>query len=744
MGFGGCRSSKNKLVVGTALALALCLPAAGVAAAQDNTSELAGGPEQSFQQSGEVLMQADELAYDREARVVTATGHVEIAFGDRVLLADRVTYDETTGVVTADGNVSLLDPQGDVAFADRLVLRNEMKDGVIQTLRILLSDNSKLAGHDVVRTGGNMTTLHRGVYSPCDICEEKGHTTPLWQIKAFRVIHSKEEQRIIYEDAYLEFFGVPVAYVPYFSQPDPTVKRQSGFLPPKLASSTDLGQEVEIPYYWAVAPDKDVTLMPRFTTKEGIVYKGEYRQRVESGAFKFFGTGTWPRTQTQGTPGDAHFRGSLFGDGGFIIDENWRWGFRSELASDDTYLRKYDLSSATDLVSNINARYANGRNSFTADAYYFRGLLATDQNATTPWVAPLLQYNYSYPEQMAGGRVGFSANAMVLDRRQGASSRRVSTTINWDRRKTSAAGFVYRLFASLRGDVYSVSGVQDPSLPAVTFENSTIARALPTIGTEWSYPLVRSDDNFRQVIEPIVQLIYSPNIGNTVEIPNEDSLSFEFDDTNLFSEDRFSGLDRWETGARANVGVRYTVFTPDGGEASAMIGQSYRIEENSSLTSDTGLRDQTSDYVGSVTIAPSNDFLLSYRFRIDDERYKIRRNEVNFLGHVDRWSGQFGYAYFAADQSVTFTSREEVFLGAAVKLDDYWRAFGRTRQDIANDRAVENRIGFGYEDECFDFSLSFNQSFTSDRDIEPEKSVILQITLKTLGEARIAGTTPND
>ena len=333
---------------------------------------------------------------------------------------------------------------------------------------------------------------------------------------------------------------------------------------------------------------------------------------------------------------------------------------------------------------------------------------------------------------------------MVLDRRQGASSRRLSAAASWDRRETTAGGLVYRLFANLRGDFYSVSGVQDPSLPGVTFESTTIARGLPTIGAEWSFPMVRSDENFRQVIEPIVQLIYSPNIGNTVEIPNEDSLSFEFDDTNLFSEDRFAGLDRWETGARANVGVKYAIFTPDGGQASAMIGQSYRVEDNTSLAPGTGLSDQTSDYVGRLAIAPSNDLLLSYRFRIDDERYKIRRNEVNLLGTVDRVSGQLGYAYFAADQSVTFTSREEVFLGATVKLDDYWRVYGRTRHDIANDRAVANRVGFGYEDECFDFSLSFNQSFTRDRDIEPETSVILQITLKTLGGTQVAGATPND
>lgn len=693
-----------------------------------------------FPQSGEVLMQADELTYDRESRIVTATGNVELAYGERVLLADRVTYDENTGVVKADGNVALLDSQGDVAFADQIVLRNEMRDGVIDTLRVLLSDNSRMAGTSVVRSGGNMTTLHRGVYTACDICEEKGQTTPLWQIKAFRVIHNQEEKRIIYEDAFIEFFGVPVFYIPYFSQPDPTVKRQSGFLPPSISSSTELGQQVEIPYYWAISPDKDVTLIPRFTTKEGTVYQGEYRQRFESGQIGMFGTATWPETQTPGTPADDSFRGSLFGDGRFRIDDNWSWGFRSELTTDDTYLRKYGLSGSTDLVSNINATYAEGRNSFTADAYYFQGLLATDNADTTPWVAPILQYNYSLPEQYFGGRVGFSANAMVLEREIGAKSRRISSTISWERRDTTRNGFVFHSFANLRGDVYAVDDVPNPAIPGTNFESATIARGLPTIGVEWSYPLIRADGGTRHVIEPIAQMIYSPNVGNTVEIPNEDSLSFEFDDTNLFSDNRYTGLDQWETGARANVGFRYSIFTADGGQANAMFGQSFRVEDNNSLAGSTGLRDQSSDYVGRIMVSPSKDYMAVYRFRLDDERYKIRRNEVSLMGREGPVMAELGYAYFAADQTLTFRPREEIYAGSVVSLNEYWRVFGQVRHDLANSRSVSNRIGIGYEDECIEVSLGFSQTFYSDRDIEPDRAVVLRLTLKTLGSASASGS----
>jgi LPS-assembly protein len=305
--------------------------------------------------------------------------------------------------------------------------------------------------------------------------------------------------------------------------------------------------------------------------------------------------------------------------------------------------------------------------------------------------------------------------------------------MDWNLRRTTVGGLVYRLFANLRGDLYSVENVKDPSNPAVTFSDTTLFRGLPTMGTEVSYPLVRNSGGLREVLEPILQLIYSPDIGNTVELPNEDSLSFEFDDTNLFSENRFPGLDRWETGTRLNAGMRYSLFWGPQGRASALIGQSFRLNENQSFSSASGLRNELSDVVGRIMVSPSSNWLIVHRFRVGSESFKLRRNEVNAYGRYGPVSAQLGYAYFAADQFSTFTPREEIVLGSVVRLDDYWRLFGQTRRDLSKHRAVNNSVGVGYSDECLDISLGYYQSFTRDRDIEPENSFILRLTLKTLG-----------
>lgn len=689
----------------------------------------------SYPQSGEVLMQADNLVYDSEKEVVTATGHVEIAYDGRILTADKVTYDQKGDVVTADGHVSLLEPSGEVAFADHLVLRNKMKDGVVQTLSVLLTDKSRLAGHDAERVDGTVTTLHRGVYSPCKICKEEGQTTPLWQIKAFRVIHNAKTKRIIYEDAYMELFGIPVAYLPFFSHPDPTVKRQSGFLVPTVSSSTDLGQEVTIPYYWAIAPNIDATIAPRFTSREGIVFQGQYRQRLEAGTYQMDATGTWPRTRTPGTPGDAAFRGSLFSGGKFSLAPQWNWGFQTELVTDNTYLRKYGLSDQTDLTSKIFVEHFDGRDSFSAISYYFRNLLPTTNRDNTPWVAPIVNFDHDFGNILGDGRLTFNSNMMVLGTPAGLDSRRLSTSFNWEKRYTSRAGQVYRLFANVRGDLYSTDKAPVNALPATYYGNETVVRALPQAGVEVSYPFVNSGTRLRQVIEPIAEIIVAPLVHNTDRIPNQDSINFEFDDTNLFSENRFPGYDRWESGTRASAGLRYSVYDNDGGKASILFGQSYRVQEVQSFSASSGLRDQKSDYVGSIQVAPNDNVMVVHRFRLDKNNFKFKRNEFDVIGRIGPLATQLGYAYYANDPLLTTTTgaREEVSLGGVLKLSEYWRLFGSSTRDLAQKVTISNRIGVGYQDECFGLSVGFYQSNIYYQDIEKSNTFLVEITFKNLG-----------
>jgi LPS-assembly protein len=218
-----------------------------------------------------VLLRADEITYDSNTGVVTARGHVEISDDERTLLAEQVTYNENTDSVSANGHVSLQDTSGNVAFADHVELTRDLREGALQGFAALIGKTGRLAASSAERHEGRFSIAHGAVFTPCSICQEDGERMPLWEIRAARIVHDQLEKEIYFEDASFEFLGMPVLFLPYFKQADPTVKYKSGFLLPDIGTIGALGSFIKIPYYVALSPTRDLTLDPFFTVNAGTV-----------------------------------------------------------------------------------------------------------------------------------------------------------------------------------------------------------------------------------------------------------------------------------------------------------------------------------------------------------------------------------------------------------------------------------------------------------------------------------------
>ena len=344
--------------------------------------------------AGPVLLIADRVEYETETNVVTASGNVEVTRGERRLLADMLRYDQDADVMEAEGNVSILEPNGDTLFADRVVLSGDLMEGVAEQLRARLVDNSLLAAAGGRRSGGVRTELDRAVFSPCPLCPDSD-APPLWRLTARRVIHDQEKQDITYRHAFFELYGVPIAYLPYFTHPDPTVERRSGFLAPSFGNDSLLGLKVQPIYYYAPAPNYDVTLAPIFYTRENPVLTVEYRHLLESGRFEFNGSGTYASKpiEQEGEPqpsGDT-FRGALEGRGRFGLPNDWGSGFDLAFASDDTYLQRYGFSDENVLHNRLFAERFWERDFLTIDAYGFQGLREDDDQGLIPIALPQVQ-----------------------------------------------------------------------------------------------------------------------------------------------------------------------------------------------------------------------------------------------------------------------------------------------------------------------------------------------------------------
>ena len=688
-----------------------------------------------------VLLSADQVTYDENLEIVTASGNVEIAQEERVLLADSISYNLRSEVVTASGNITLLEPTGEVLFAQYVELTDDLKEGVIKDFRVLLTDRSRLAAASGVRVGGNKSALRKAVYSPCELCEEDPTKAPLWQIKADRIVHDQDEKTITYRDATFELFGLPVAYTPYFEHPDPTVKRKSGFLSPTIGGSDALGTTVQIPYFWAISPDSDLTFEPIFTTEQSVVAVGQYRQLLRDGWLDIGGSATIAdRQRGDGTVDDNDFRGHIDSEGRFDINETWRWGFDLNRATDDTYLRLYNFSSERTLTSRAFTEGFRGRNYLGVNNYLYQGLRDIDDDDQAPLVLPMLDFNFVSEPGAAGGLYTFDVNMLALHRGEGRESRRLSVKGGWELPYTSSIGDVYLLRASIQGDGYWVENF-DPKRqttvdPGATGDNFLTGRVFPQLSLQWRYPWVSNFAGWTQMLEPVVQGVAAPTGAiNPGEIPNEDSQDFEFDDTNLLSLNRFPGTDRIDPGTRVDYGLKWNVVTPNGLTSSAFVGQSYRLKEEENFVSGSGLEDNFSDYVGRVALRPSKYLDLSYRFRINREDLDRQRDELDVLIGPPALNLRLNYldtGLVPGDEEIS--GREELTLQISSKLSEYWSAFVAHRRNLVTDASLSTEAGISYQDECFLIDVIAQRSFFSDREIEPEDSLFLRIGLKHLGQ----------
>ena len=266
-----------KKIIFLLIALAVLLEVTKGAKAEGNYSST------SENSTDEVRFRADEMDYDRDLGITTARGNVQFTNQDRILKADVIVYNKKRNFVNASGNISLLEPTGEVLFAEFMELSGDLKEGVISDLKAILKDGSLIAANGGRRINGNLLELQNAVYSPCKLCEEEPDRAPLWQVKAVRIVHDKDGQTIEYKDAWLEIAGFPVMYTPYLSHPDPTVKRKSGFLTPSFGSSTSTGTFARTPYYYNISPNSDATISPMFTADENVIIAGEYRQKLQAG-----------------------------------------------------------------------------------------------------------------------------------------------------------------------------------------------------------------------------------------------------------------------------------------------------------------------------------------------------------------------------------------------------------------------------------------------------------------------------
>jgi LPS-assembly protein len=728
-----------------------------------------------------MFVTADEVVYDDVRNTASAVGRVKLYYGPSTLEADRVVYDQNTGQVFAYGNVRLND-DGNVYQSEHMVLTDDFRDGFVQSLLVEGADKTRFAAAKATRTGGNVVVFEKGVYTACEPCRENPNKPPLWQVKAARIIHDQGTKTVHYEDAQLEFFGKPIAWLPFFSHADSTVKRKSGFLMPSYMTSTEYGFGVKAPYFWAVKPNMDVTLAPAFLTDQGVLGDVEFRHRTMNGAYSIRAAGLnqqSPELFPEGQQRDD-FRGAVTTRGDFRINNNWTWGWNGHLLSDKYVLSDYDMwgQSWSEAVSSVHLTGIGERNYFDARALHYYGLSGDDDQDQLP-VAGVVDYNYVHDKPVLGGELAFNVNltntwrqdtdfepgtagnaspgvvaGINLDCKDyisgeclvpgvGGTYSRMSVDTSWRREFIDPVGQVWTPFAFARGDVMFSNPENNDNLGGLMNTDAEfVTRGMVGAGLEYRYPFVAESSIGTHILEPIAQIILRPDEQEIGNIPNEDAQSLFFDTSTLFSWDKFSGYDRIEGGGRANVGAQYTVNFNNGGFTQLMIGQSYHLfGQNSFAEADiagtginSGLETDRSDYVASAYTKFHPNWAFSTRTRFDEGANDLNALEIETTFTKGPVSASVIYGNYDEQPQFGFERAEGVVGSTRVAITDNYFAVAGAGYNLQYDRMDQVMVGGGYMDECFSLAGYYSVDFNKDGNTDPVHKVMVSVSLRTIGQ----------
>jgi len=706
-------------------------------------------PEDLAQPPRKIDFEATELSYNNEADIVTARGNVILRSEDRSVRADEVTWDRKTGRILASGNIRMVDEAGNQLFTDQVELTEEFDTGAMSELLIALRAGGRLAARSAERGENGVAVLTDAAYSACAVTGEDGCAqNPSWRVTARRVIYDQAASRVRFEGAMLELFGARILPMPGLAIRTDG-RAESGFLVPDVRVTQVNGLELSGEYYWRVADNADLTLGAFVFSNAAPMASAKWRHLTEKGAYQVTGYATFSDRATDFTGGESlrtDPRGYLDANGRFQFSPDWSLTGSIRLASDRTFLRRYDISRDDRLRSTINLERITDRSYLSIAGWATQTLRLNADQGQVPLALPAIDFRQKIGNSVLGGNLMVQANSLALLRNDGQDTQRAFAGAQWDLKRLTGMGQLVTLTALVRGDVYNTSNTLATTTLSYRGTEGWTTRGIATAAIDIEWPFVGEAFGGTQVFKPRLQFVASPKVRN-LAVPNEDARAIDLEDSNLFALNRFPGYDRVEDGSRVTWGVDWELQRP-GWRVRSTIGQSFRLErpEPGLFPEGTGLSERVSDFVGRTEVRFRNLVSFTHRFRLDKDSFAVRRNEIDATIGSRRTYLEVGY--LRLDRNIAtvedLRDREELRAAARVAIGRRWSVFGSGVFNLTDPdedpvfqpdgfEPIRTRLGIAYADDCIEFGATWRRDFIDAGDARRGNAFQLFFALRNLG-----------
>ena len=653
-----------------------------------------------------------------------ASGSVTVWHGEVQITARDITYASSEGQLSLSGPIKLQDGSGTVILADQADLSPDLSAGIITSARIILSQQVQIAAAQISRVNETYSEASHVSATSCFVCNGQ---TPLWQIRAKRIVHDSAEKQIYFDQAQLRLMDVPVFFFPYLRLPDPSLKRATGFLVPELTTSTTLGTAIRTPYFIKLGAHRDITLSPMVSSRTntlGLRYRHAYR----TGIIELEGA------YSRDTLLAGQDRGYLFGTANFALDTGYALTGQLQSTSDPAYLFEYDVKEIDRLENKITLERSQSDRNIELRFSNYHSLRDSESNATQPTlVTEAIVQQRGYPGGL-GGVLDLEASLLTSyrsstspvdgpdsgDEVDGYDTLRLSSLAKYRRDWVLPKGLVVDFATELEASQYVVRQHQN-----IAPVNTQISGS-GALGLRW--PLAqRFASGALQRLEPRVQL--AGVVSNSDPIPNQDSTQVEFDEGNLFRFNRAPGFDLIETGTRVNIGLTGGIDYPNQTKIGWEIGRIYRTDSANSFTKTSGLGGHVSDWLLATHIKTPLGIELVARSLLKDFG-QLTKSEIRASWRTDKQRLDATYAGLTADEA---ENRDVALSSLALKwnyqfLPD-WLSTSEFQFDTSIGEPSKFKFGLEYANECVVVDFSASRRFATSSTLTDKTEFGLSVEL---------------